>query len=412
MPVPGDFVLVQYASTGRPIYHSRLVVAVDPVVGNKTCYVLTPDDEEFVEDLEMPSGDPDILRVVVLSHHCSYPADISARRVHEFQALPDRTRRVQLAANACSQLGLPITAEALDWEPRIYDPGTAQPTTPPHGGAAGPDHVAGAGGGGGLSGLAAALAAPTVGEQRQTPRGDTSRPLHAAADSAKVGRADHHDTYLQSGRRATSIPATDVRVLDISYDPLGSRFKDYREAVNACTEHEWTDWPIKGPRTTLWLLRFFLEIGGNPISWFTKFKSDGKLDFTDEGIEELERLCRQLHTMVCYDQLNVPDIAGVELLCRSIQVTAYGYRERFTTQREDSYERGLMFGVQFGEGNLPICPALKDYMAAELQKKNAIDKERRKAIELRIDHPNQQPRGRGRQRGRGTGRGGGADGEG
>eukprot|EP00973_Karenia_brevis_P004691 643830-Karenia_brevis.AAC.1 len=42
-----------------------------------------------------------------------------------------------------------------------------------------------------------------------------------------------------------------------------------------------------------------------------------------------------------------------------------------------------MYGTQYGEGNLPISPVLREYMGIELGKRNAIEKERRKALELR-----------------------------
>ena len=59
------------------------------------------------------------------------------------------------------------------------------------------------------------------------------------------------------------------------------------------------------------------------------------------------------------------------------------YMDRFEGNRDDSFERGVLFGTGVGEGSLPICPKLKQYMVAELQRKNAVDKEKRKAQEQR-----------------------------
>ena len=42
-----------------------------------------------------------------------------------------------------------------------------------------------------------------------------------------------------------------------------------------------------------------------------------------------------------------------------------------------------MYGTAYGEGNLPISPQLREYIAMEPHKRNQIEKEWRKAQELR-----------------------------
>ena len=91
------------------------------------------------------------------------------------------------------------------------------------------------------------------------------------------------------------------------------------------------------------------------------------------------------------------------MVSRSIQVICVSYSERQQTVREDYFERGVLYGTEGMDGLLPLCPALKDHLAAELQKRNSIEKEKRKAQELRIAANANRGGGRNR-RGRGRGK--------
>eukprot|EP00959_Pyramimonas_sp_CCMP1952_P174681 3650851-Pyramimonas_sp.AAC.1 len=42
----------------------------------------------------------------------------------------------------------------------------------------------------------------------------------------------------------------DARILEVTRDRLGKRFKDFKVAVDLTSETEWDSWPLTGPRTT------------------------------------------------------------------------------------------------------------------------------------------------------------------
>lgn len=167
-------------------------------------------------------------------------------------------------------------------------------------------------------------------------------------------------------------------------DITGKRHRNFRDAVNDLYETPWSDWWITGPRTCLWLMLFFVSNGGDPILWFNKFVSEGKPGSGHEGIDAMERDCRQFLCAVCFDQLNVPDIVAFELSARSVQVTAENYRFKFETGKDLDEEKAILYGTENVRGQIPMCPALRTHLAAELTKRNAIEKERRKAHEERL----------------------------
>ena len=399
------------------VWHSRLVVAARPGGPADHCYVVTPDDDHYEEELFVS---PDVAMVHWLSHWKSYPAAVRARDVYEFAAMPTAARRLELCGAAFTCFNSPVVAGAAAWAPQLVAPAAVLPVTggpgPAPGGLAAqaailpgpggfaaqaatlPGGVLGPALGGGLGALAlalggtpaapGALAVPAVAVLPGAP----AVPAPAAAVAVAA---------LPAG------PLGDVRILAITYDSLGVRFKEFREAVNSMREDAFADWPVPGPRTLLWLLRFFLQNSGSPLAWFGKFKADGDLSYFDEGIEELERSLRFLQTAACYDQQNLANSASAELVARSVQVTVYAYAYKFIGDREDAFERGLMYGTgSQGEGCLPVCPALREYLAGELQKRNAIDKERRKAQEGREHLSAAGAEGDSKKDGRGGKRGG------
>ena len=179
---------------------------------------------------------------------------------------------------------------------------------------------------------------------------------------------------------------SDARVLTVEYDQQGQRFRNFRDAVNISEEVKWPDWPIPGKITTvLWCLRFMLNRAGSPTMWHQTFITLGKLNPNDHQIAFHDALCRILETSVCYDQLNCPCLAGLELICRQIQCIEERYKDKFCggdAGGTGSLEHHLMSGLQ-SRAQLCICPALNDWLADELRKQTAVDKERRKAREER-----------------------------
>ena len=180
--------------------------------------------------------------------------------------------------------------------------------------------------------------------------------------------------------------SADARVLAVEYDQQGQRFRCFRDAVTISEEVKWVDWPVPGKiMTVLWCLRFMLNRAGTPTLWHQTFVALGKLNPNDHQVVFHDAMCRIIETAMCYDQINSPCLASMELVCRQIQCIEERYKDKFCggdTAGTGSLEHHLMAGIQ-SRSQLCICPALNDWLADEIRKQTSVDKERRKAREER-----------------------------
>ena len=109
----------------------------------------------------------------------------------------------------------------------------------------------------------------------------------------------------------------------------------------------------------------------------------GRLQDGEHLVSFHEALCRILETAICYDQLDCPALASMELVCRQIQSIEERLKHKFTDAGGgDSFEQSLIAGYQ-SRGSLCICPALSEWIAEEIRKNTAVEKERRKARDER-----------------------------
>ena len=176
----------------------------------------------------------------------------------------------------------------------------------------------------------------------------------------------------------------DARVLPPLYDSNGQRFRAFKEGVDRCLAAAWPDWPVPGPRTALWVLKWMVARGGGPLAWHAQWKSNGKLTDADPWVIQHESSCRVLETCICYDQVNGASLACIELVCRNIQIAEDVLSHKFQDNHSDhATDLFLMSGASH-RSQLCICPDLKAYTAAETAKESAVLKERRKAREERI----------------------------
>jgi len=116
----------------------------------------------------------------------------------------------------------------------------------------------------------------------------------------------------------------------------------------------------------------------------TAWRTAAKLTTSDAGVSLHEVASKALQAACCYDQLNVGELACMEILSRSIQMTEYRWRERIvgnSTSHDD--EAFLFLGADPCRGNLCVSPRLFSHIGGEMAKEAAINKEARKAREER-----------------------------
>ena len=198
----------------------------------------------------------------------------------------------------------------------------------------------------------------------------------------------------QEDESAPAARDLDARVLPVRYDKNDSRFREFRDSVDMCAEHEFSDWPVPGPKTAEWCLRFMVNRAGTPLGWHALWRSNGRLQESEHLVQQHLSYCEVLEASATYDQLNIPALAGLELVCRQIQICEDKLSHRFddTTADAPSQDYFLMSGST-SKQQLCVCPTLMTYITGETAKRNAILKERRKAREERVlAHPKKGPK--------------------
>ncbi len=223
-----------------------------------------------------------------------------------------------------------------------------------------------------MAGLAAALGGPGV-----VPGGPPV-PVALAAPAAAAGA-------VPAAGGAAACASVDSRILLMEYDTLGQRHGAFREALNAMTEPAWTDFPSRGPRTCLWMLRRFMEAnGGTPLGRHARWRAEARLQPGEVGVDEHERACRQLELMCLYDQLNVPALAAGKLMARVVQMHEERYRDRMAPNvDQQNVDAHVILGSDLMRGNVCVCPKLVEHLKDQLMAEWSVAKERRKAREER-----------------------------
>ena len=178
----------------------------------------------------------------------------------------------------------------------------------------------------------------------------------------------------------------DARVLSVERDPAGDRWRNFKDTVGELTVHQWSGFPVQGPRTALWCLRFIMQHSIHPTAHHTRWLQMTGVQNNDSGAQEHEMAMRVLEYAICYDQLQAAELAAIELVARRAQLIELKYRDKVIgggmggTVDEDSF---LYMGTGRTRGLLMISPALEEYVAGELSKETSAAKERRKLREER-----------------------------
>ncbi|CAK0811556.1 unnamed protein product, partial [Prorocentrum cordatum] len=114
----------------------------------------------------------------------------------------------------------------------------------------------------------------------------------------------------------------------------------------------------------------------------TKWRHECGLGASDIGVGDHELLGHKvLEISVGYDQLNITELACVELLMRKAQLAEWRHRERLTSRAgsDDMLEDEFLYlGTGETRGLIVVAPALQDHIRQELHQEYATAKERRK----------------------------------
>lgn len=144
-----------------------------------------------------------------------------------------------------------------------------------------------------------------------------------------------------------------------------------------------------------WCCNHILQHSIHPLEHHNRFKLLAKLDHLDAGAQEHELIMRVMELGVCYDQLQIAELASFEVLARRAQMLELRDKELITGSAfggsVDEYLH-LYLGTGRTRGLMMVSPELEEFVASELGREAAAAKERRKLREERASAQN--PRGR------------------
>ena len=122
---------------------------------------------------------------------------------------------------------------------------------------------------------------------------------------------------------------------------------------------------------------------GSALAHHQAWRIACKFQPSDGPAVEHEGLCKILHTMLTYDQLDISNLASAELIARGIQ--RIEEKHKFKLQASDDSGEGALFMGAMGGARIGsvVSPKLTEWVGGELQKEALVAKERRKAREER-----------------------------
>lgn len=187
----------------------------------------------------------------------------------------------------------------------------------------------------------------------------------------------------------------DGRALPVAFDAAGKRFHDFKGTIDGMTKHSFDDWPITGPVTIIWLLKYMWANGGSTTAFHHRWLDSVRLDYSAHGTTEHQLLCKVLEVMITYDGLALGMIAAVELVALKIQMLHEKWRHKMPLLANGvgggkdakgslaDYDSFLILGTSETRGNVGVCPDLTKWLGKELAKEALAAKERREAREER-----------------------------
>lgn len=355
----GQHLLVKFPRVNE--LHGRVVCSV---VGNEVYVIRTPDGDLYAEDYSERGGD--VEKVLVRDGVGVVPPGARGARVYDFRGPLSAARLVPVFAEA--DVEAQAERRARGWP----EPGAEPPAPEPEAG---------------RRNLRGAPGLPLAGASRDPPlaRGDSGVPIpgpaalgalgqvgggaHRSAELSRGGFEKVNDEEVRNLGEDNANYLDDARTLAVAYDHSGQRHRDFRSAVPLLTQDAWADFPVRGPRTTLWVLRFMSEQGTTPRGWHKKWRTEMRLQLSDQGVSLHELACEFLEHLVCFDQTNAPNLAAAEAAARQLQLVEERWRERAIGSTDGLDHQDIaVFAGRATRGNLCICPSLQEWVAAELQK--------------------------------------------
>eukprot|EP00438_Fugacium_kawagutii_P000777 Skav229111 [mRNA] locus=scaffold92:703800:704993:+ [translate_table: standard] len=367
---PGQVVYMDYNEV-PPVIHTRIVLGQ---VTGLEYMIQTPDGDQYVEILD--NSNPDIVGFYVGPDDGSLPVGLPAGvRVYGFAPMTLQQFNAMLADGRVETL-------AEMGRRGIVPPVVAGPMVE-------------------IWVLAEMVAGHKIGETVQVPVGMTQEgeygllPMVDGEGNRRpvlVKRirpddlASFCDSRIALARSSESLAGDDryagedVRTLCVKFGPNGERSRSYRESVLEMVQVEYDDFPLE-PRTALAYARAVATVAESSFAQHLNWVAQSRIPDGDRAVHENEVLSRALDLAVCYDGLNIANLASFELLIRRKQLLAEAHSYN---PAAPSYEGADHFlGTSYRPGGGIIVPELTEHVAKKLHQESLILKEKRKQAEAK-----------------------------
>ncbi|CAK0878632.1 unnamed protein product, partial [Prorocentrum cordatum] len=365
-----DVAWVKYGVRGAPLWHQRLILARLRCFQGE-CVVLTPDGDVYIEDLQ-PYRNPDIVAVAWETVPGRAPIEIGDENTYNFGAFPQGRQWERLLDEADGV----ANAEERRRGPVVHPPGGdgggdlgAGPMPPP---------IVDAGAAGEVRGTLTPR-----GREREVraPAAPEGRWVIAVANGSlgfAVGDevAMSSDALVSPDGRMGLVPAPRsaewVFVERLRTDETPADYVAAKVAVKV-QQVEFKDWPMPGPRTVLWCVQFVDRRGGGPIDHHRWWVAHLKLSNTDFGVQEHEHGMRAFQFFGEYDQIDLPNLVGLEVVLRRCQVIEFHYEKKNKGGKANEQAQGVtrdeaayFSGSHRLGGEVMICPELVEGVSKEI----------------------------------------------
>ena len=170
----------------------------------------------------------------------------------------------------------------------------------------------------------------------------------------------------------------EIRTLWVDFDEHGERFKRWRDVCKESYAPTLEDKPIDGPLTALHFIKHAERHGGDVRQWLQLWCRSKHIEVTDRVYHELKVLTDAIHYAGTHDQVNIPALISMELLCRRVQSIV----EAYTNPARPSWEHAKVFQGQGSPEDI-VSPVFRTYAAKKNKEELELLQARQKVRELR-----------------------------
>ena len=170
----------------------------------------------------------------------------------------------------------------------------------------------------------------------------------------------------------------EVRTLWVDYDEQGERHKRWRDAVKESFTPAFDQQPLEGPLSALHVMKHTERHGGDPRQWLLQWMRSKHIEQSDRVYHELKVITDSLYYAATFDQVNVPALLSMEVLCRRLQAICDAY----SNPNKPTWDNARVFSGQGSPDDI-VSPAIRTFALRKNKDELELLQARIKVRELR-----------------------------